>query len=401
MNKKHKMKYKIFFFLITFLTVLRVHAQHKEMAQSINNYSLQLYEQVTETNENLFISPLSTYWALLASYEGTQGNTRSEYKDVLSLDNNTEETNFYTFSQKLIASKNQSDVFSISNAIWMDQYFQIKDGFKKQVTENYAIDLYRLDFSRKNQSSDTINNWVSEKTNHKIKKIISPQDINRDTKLIITNAIYFNAEWDKQFDRDLTKPAPFYTINKKTEIIDFMHSREPLKYYENDDLQFVLKPYNKSIGKSFCIILPKEKYGISCVEDKINGALLDTLFNNCSHREIKLSMPKYKLEKDYSLIKPLKAMGLQMAFSPQANFSRLSAQKPLFISNIKHKTFIAIDEERTEAAAATSIKISTTSIKDPLTKPIEFIADHPYIFMIIDDETKTILFMGRYVDPED
>ncbi len=392
---------KISYTLFVLLTVLQTNAQHNELVHSINKYSLNLYQQTTETKENLFISPFSTYWALLAAYEGAEGKTKTECKDLLYLNHDTAASDFYAYAQKLINSKNQIDIFSISNAIWMDQHFQVKETFKKRVTENYATKLQTLDFAKKIASSRTINSWVSENTNNKIKMIISPEDINRDTKLIIANAIYFNAEWGKKFDNNLTKQEAFYTINKTTEMIDFMHSKESLKYYENNDLQFIIKPYTKSVDKSFCIILPKEKYGISCVENKIDGALLDTLFDNCFPSEIELAMPKYKLEKDYSLVQPLKEMGLHTAFSPQANFSSLSSQKPLFISNIKHKTFIAIDEERTEAAAATSIKISTTSIKNPLTKPIPFIADHPYIFMIIDNETKTILFMGRYVDPKD
>ena len=386
-------------FMLSVTLTLNLNAQLKNPADALNKYSVDLYKTSKKKKENLFLSPLSTYMALLVTYEGADGKTQREFESVLHLDKNISTGNFSSLSKQLTKSIGKTNTLNITSALWLDTDFQVKESYNNKLSKLNIADTQTLDFSRKTSASNTINKWVSDRTNNKIKNIISPKDISKRSKMVISNAIYFNGEWSKKFDKTKTKPDTFYNIKKRESKVDFMNSKEQLQYYENKDFQFISKPYKKLLDKSFCIILPKNKYGIFDVENKLNNTLLDSVFSSTKREEVKLSMPKFKLEKSFTLTKNLKKLGLKSAFSRQANFKELTDQRPFFISCVKHKTFIDINEERTEAAAATTITGKLSTWKDPNKKPVVFKADHPYIFMIIDNKTKAIVFMGRYVMP--
>lgn len=365
-----------------------LNAQSKDKDSALNRYSFDLYHAAKIENENLFLSPLSTYYALGAVYEGAAGKTKKEFEHVLYLKN--------TYLNNLASGSDSYSGLIVSNAIWHDKSFTVKPEFQKAVTSNYFSDFKQTDFAATQQAVSEINEWVSDKTNHKINKIVNRANVPSDTKLLIANAVYFNGEWKEKFEKKHTVEAPFFTSAENQCAVDFMKRRERLRYFENDALQFVSKPYKDS-DLSFCIILPKKLFGIQEIEKKLDNDLFTEILNKASTKWVSLAIPKIQLDGNYELSGALKDAGLRTAFSSAADFSGISNEKPLQLGQVLHKTWIKLDEEKTEAAAASA---ATIKIGAGTTAPLKiFTADHPFVFFILDNRTDAIVFIGRYVMP--
>lgn len=392
------MKPKIIILILIIISTLINNAQTIDLTSSLNSYSFNLYREIKVEDKNLFFSPFSTYLALMIAYEGTRSNTKNEFDKVLHIENPYLLNDLEGFSSNLVTWQDSSNFLNISNAIWIQDKYKIESTYLNNV-QKYDADVKSIDFIKKQEAVFEINNWVSEKTNNLIKNILNPNDINEYTRLVISNAIYFIGKWADEFERRLTKPDDFYSISNEVVQIDFMNKTEFQKYFENDEFQFISIPY-KGHDKSFCIILPQKRYGLIEIENKLDEALLNKIFNNLEYPKVILSIPKFKLETSYSLNKPLENLGLKTAFTVNADFSGITTEEPLMINKINHKAYIEIDEEKTEAAASTIVAMTMSSIKGPTSKPKTFKADHPFVFLILDNKTKGIIFMGRYVKPE-
>jgi serpin B len=383
---------------IFFFACLSTHAQTDKLTKSLNDYSFELYGQVKHEHDNLFFSPLSTYYALLIAYEGAQNETKIAFEKVLHIDNPKSLSSFKDFTHNLTTPGDSTNYLRLANAIWVQNNFSLKKDYQDKIIQRYSSDLRTIDFKQKTSATHQINNWVSDNTNGLIKEIISPADIDDSTRLVISNAIYFIGKWEDKFEKNHTKPDDFYSINKDKVLVDFMNKTENLWYYENNDFQFIAKPY-KNNDKSFCVILPKDRYGLIEVEKVLSSSTLEIIFNNTEFLEVELSIPKLKLESGFSLVEPLKKLGLEIAFTRDADFSGITAEVPLLIDQVNHKAFIAMDEEQTEAAASTIIVMKTGAAPKPMLIPKIFKADHPFIFMIIDNRKNGIIFIGRYAKP--
>lgn len=392
------MRHLIPFLILISMSTMESNAQTAGLTSSLNKYSFDLYREIKKQNDNLFISPVSTYVALLIAYEGAGFATKNEFNKVLNIDKTDSLAGLKSFIADLTNFKNSSNYINMANAIWIQDQFKIEKNYLDRVNGIYLAEIKGIDFLKKLTALSVINQWVSDKTNGKIKEIVKANDINENTRLIISNAIYFIGKWADEFDKNLTKADDFYSILKNRTPIDFMNKTESLKYFENQDFQFVAIPYEGD-DKSFCIILPKERYGIDHIESSINNKLLDSVLDQSKRLSVNLSIPKFKLETSYSLIEPLKRLGLKAAFTSQADFSGISRDGQLMINAVNHKAYIEIDEKKTEAAASTAIAMMTGAVRN-LVQPRIFKADHPFIFMILDNTTKGILFMGKYVKPE-
>lgn len=389
----HANSFTIFLILKVILTS-SIYAQTDYNINSLNDYSFDLYNQLKSNNENLFFSSLSTYLALSMAYEGSKGDTKNEFEKVLHLKNGVNNNDLIKMNTWNINSKYSF----ISNAIWIHDKFKIENCYKKIIENKYSANVFSMDFSASDDTALKINDWVLESTNNLIKNIIAPEDINNFTRIIMTSTVYFEGEWEEKFDIRFTKKADFYSIGKDTVKIDYMNKTEYLNYYENNQLQFVSIQY-KGSDISFCIILPQKKFGIVKTELKLNRALLDTLLNNMSRSQVQISLPKFKLETNYSLIKSLNNMGLIRAFNSSADFTRISPYGQLVINKANHKAFIEIDEKKTEAGAASIVSMNVGSAKGFKPKLKIFNADHPFIFFILNNKNRGIIFMGRYVKP--
>ncbi len=372
-------------------------AQQSEVSFNFNEFSLNLHKQLTEKNENLFFSPFSINIALRMVWEGSAGHTRSEFEKVLQFSDEVSEHDVIDFFTSPKSGVENWTNLRLANALWLDDQFDIRVLFQQEMQKKYRSDIYTLDFKYSAAVADSINHWVSRKTEGTIPEMLNPSDITPETALIIANAIYFYGEWAHKFDKYKTKDETFYSIDKTEQTYPFMNRQGKYRYYNNKHFRFVSIPYQGN-NKSFCILLPKKKYGIGKVEKKLKAEKLETIFTDAKMEEVNLSLPKFKMETSYDLVDPLKALGLKQVFTNSANLSGINEVLPLKVGSAKHKAFIEVDEEKTEAAAATTIGVALTSVPLDPPKPIEFKADHPFIYMIVDNKTNGILFMGRYVE---
>lgn len=368
-------------------------AQTMDKGSSLNAYSFDVFHETKLENENLFLSPISTYYALLMAYEGAKKKTKQEFEEVLYLNKSGNLLKDYLYG---ISSKSDScSDLKISNAIWLDNGFVVEGEYSKSVSDQYLSDFEQTDFANIEETKLAINAWVSAKTNHTINELVQDDDLSVDTKFMITNAVYFKGEWLMKFNKQKTISAPFFTSEASQYTVDLMEMTESLRYYENNEFQFIAKPY-RNLDLSFGIILPKKLFGISAIEKKLNNAFYQEILDSAHYTKTAISIPKLKLETCYDLRDALISAGLKAAFTNEADFSGITKDAPIELSKVLHKTWIELDEEKTEAAATTAITVRITGTSS--TKI--FKADHPFVFFIFDNEFKAILFIGRYVRPE-
>jgi serpin B len=374
-------------------------AQESETITSSNAFSFELYKQLNKENENLFFSPISIDITLRMLYEGAESKTKSEFEKMLGISSASNNADEIKSKIDLMTSTNSSNRLNIANALWIDENFTVNDNYKGILSSKYNAELFPMDFSNRENSSNAINNWTAQKTNNLIQRIIEPSQISDDTKLILTNAIYFNGKWNNSFDKKLTTKAQFYSTQNNSFLIDFMRKAEALFYWENDAIQYVRKSF-KGSDKYICFLLPKKKNGISELDSLLSKLDLRDIRSSARRENVNLAIPKFKMDNGYELKEPLSQLGLESAFTEHANFDGI-AKEPLNIEKVLHKTHFEIDEEEVKAAAAAT-SILNMRIRGIPEEPkyIDFIADHPFVFLIIDNTTNTILFIGKFVNQE-
>ncbi len=360
-------------------------------ATPLNSYSFDLYHKVRKEKENILLSPLSSYYALLLAYEGAEGQTREEFEKVLYIEGISKKT----INSLLLPLADTLQGYQISNAIWRDNNMVLKEKYERTVTRKYSSEIKQTNFKNKEIAVSEINGWIAEKTNNKIQEAINSGHIKDSTSIVIANTVYLKGEWQNKFDRKNTKSGTFFASHENQYRVAFMHITETLPYYENDLFQFISKPYQNS-HLSFCIILPKSLFGITEIEERMNTDSLKKILEEVQLANTKVSIPKLKLESNWNLTNALKEMGITTAFSNKSDFSAIS-DTLLTLENIIHNTVIEVDEEKTEAAAAT---LGTFWVRGISSYHV-FNADHPFLFFVIDNRSKAILFIGRYSRPTD
>jgi len=365
------------------------------LVDSLNMFSFDFYQKISENNKgNIFFSPYSIFVALSMAYEGARGNTSNQMNDILHFVQNDSETRgsfgkiYNMLNQKQIGYK-----INTANAFWIQQNYPFLSEYIYLLQNYYMAEAGELDFSKNVESADVINAWIENQTNGKIKDMIDPSALSEYTRLVLTNAIYFKGLWENQFDPDYTIQTDFKISANETVKVDMMSLSDCVfNYTETDELEILKMPYQGN-DVSMIVILSKEN-NISVVESFLNAGSLEDW--NSSIREIKINIniPKFKFETEYNLNNLLVKMGMIDAFSPNdADFSGMDGTKNLFISDVLHKAFVEVNEEGTEAAAATSVIVTTSAI------PFTFNADHPFVFLIRHEKTGAILFMGKIINP--
>jgi serpin B len=360
-----------------------------------NQFAFELYLQYNEEEDNIFFSPYSISVALAMTYEGALGQTASEMQSVLHFPE--EDITRRAAYAKLYNDYNKEGteyMLSTANALWTQEDYKFLTEYLDIIEQYYMGEATDLDFAGEpEESRETINNWVEERTNDKIQDLIPPGVIDEYTRLVLTNAIYFKGDWAVQFEKKNTQEADFIVSSEKTVKAQMMGlSGESFNYTVTDTAQIIELPY-KGEDLSMLILLPKEN-SLDSLEASISAENLNQWRSDLRETEIDVHMPKFKLETKYILSDTLKEMGMPIAFSEtEADFSGMNGKEDLFITSVIHQGFIKVNEEGTEAAAATGVVVGTSSIS-----PI-FYADHPFIFLIQDKETGNILFLGRVVDP--
>ncbi len=263
------------------------------------------------------------------------------------------------------------------------------------LAENYGAGLRVLDFATAPEESRVaINDWVSEQTEGKIEDLIPQGLISSLTRLVLTNAIYFNAAWADPFEEESTEEGAFRLLDGSEVSVPMMRQTESFGYAEGGDYQAIELPYDGH-ELSMVIVLPEEGE-LEAFEDSLDAERLDAILKARERRQVALTMPKFEFEAQFSLAQTLAALGMPQAFTPDADFSGMTGARDLFISEVVHKAFVSVDEAGTEAAAATAVVMVESAMPE---EPVEMTVDHPFLFLIRDIESGAILFVGRVVDP--
>jgi serpin B len=376
----------------------------EQLVEGNSTFAFDLYQALKGEEGNLFYSPYSISMALAMTYAGARGETEQQMAETLK---------FLLPQDELHPSFNSLDILlgqrgegaqgkdeegfrlNIVNAIWGQKDYKFLDEFLDVLAENYGAGLRILDFINQTEESRvTINDWVSDQTEGRIKDLIPPGVISSLTRLVLTNAIYFNAAWEYPFDENATHDGPFYLLDGTEVTVPMMGQTESFRYAEGDGYQAVELPYD---GRelSMVILLPEEGQ-FETFEGSLDASLVDAIIGDLKSQEVALTMPKFEFESEFGLKDTLSAMGMPIAFTDAADFSGMTGGKDLQIAEVIHKAFVSVDEAGTEAAAATAVVMELTAMPE---EPVEVTVDHPFIFLIRDIETGTILFIGRVVNP--
>ena len=353
-----------------------------------------------EENENIFYSPYSIFSALVMTYEGAQGQTAKEMKSLFYFPDNEILRSGFADIYSTINDEGRNYELRTGNALWIKEDYELLDEYTQTVEDYYGGKSTNLDFRNQNEvSRQTINKFIEEQTNDRIKNLIPENHLPKDTKLVLTNAIYFLGNWKYEFDPEKTREEDFWITPDESIGVEMMTMSPDVarfNYTENDELQMIELPYEGG-GVSMFIILPENE--INDISHKLNNDEVEELMDEMRRRELsEISIPKFEIETDYNLNNVLSSMGMPSAFSEgTADFSGITGGRDLFIDSVLHKAFIEVDEEGTEAAAATGVVMRPTSA--PSQPPPSFIANNPFVFFIRDNKTETNLFAGIVKDP--
>jgi serpin B len=377
------------------------------LVEGNNTFALNLY-QTLKNGGNLFFSPYSISIALAMTYAGARGSTEQQMADTLHFtlpqDNLPPVFNSLDLelSQRGLGAKGKDDKgfrLNVVNAIWGQKDYTFLQSFLDTLAENYGAGLRLLDFKNAPEPSRiTINDWVSDQTEGRIKDLVPQGAINPLTRLVLTNAIYFNAAWQDAFEKANTRDDTFYLVDGNETTVPMMHQTEHFNYTEGNDYQAVELPYD---GRelSMLVLLPKSGQ-FAAFENSLDAEEVAGIVQNLGNKKVALTMPKFEFTSDFSLKNRLSEMGMPLAFSGDADFSGMDGKRDLSISDVIHKAFISVDETGTEAAAATAVIVGATAM--PPGEPEQIIymtVDRPFIFLIRDIQTGTILFVGRVMNP--
>ncbi len=353
-----------------------------------------------EDEENLFISPASILTALAMTYNGAEGQTREAMSETLHLQEMSLDDINRAFADLLtILNHPDPDLeLSVANSLWAREDVAFNEDFLARNSDYYKAKISSLDFANP-ESADMINSWVEEQTRGAIEEIVQAP-ISPDTILFLINAIYFKGEWSEQFDPDLTRDMPFYLPDGTDVEHPIMFQNGDFAYLENDLFQAVSLPYGKNERFSMYVILPSEEVGLSEFYQEMSSESWSEWTDSFSIREGEVGLPRFKFEYETSLNYVLSELGMSVAFDNHAaDFSGMRpTPPPLALSNVRHKSFIEVNEEGTEAAAATSVEVEVTAM--PEDDRFTMIVDRPFFFAITDNMTGTNLFMGSVTNPE-
>lgn len=350
----------------------------EQFQNSYYDMSLSLLKQQDLSDSNL-ISPLSIYTALGMTMNGADGDTLEEMEQVFGLSSTDMNRYLSNYSKNL-------GQYSSANSIWLEESFVegVKQDFLNENFSFYNSEVYKTAMDDK--STKEINNWVSDNTNEKIKEIVGKLD--GSERMILINAIAFDAKWETPYET--IEDGIFTNYNGDSQDTSYLSSNEN-KSYVNEKMSSFTKPYED--GKyAFVAVLPNEDYTIDEYIDQLDGEQLSQIIKNQESRLVYTQMPKFEQEHDYQLIDSLKNLGITSAFNDTANFSRMSDNGNLLISEIRHKTYINVDEEGTQASAATSVTIKETAAM--VEENEDIILNRPFLYMIVDVENDIPIFIG-------
>jgi len=368
------------------------------LVQADNGFGFNLFREIAarEGDKNVFVSPQSVALALAMTLNGAEGETREAMARALELSGLTpgQVNEACAGLIEILTHQDPKVDFRIANSIWYRRELPVEQSFMDTNAAYFDAQVSGLDFNDP-AAADTINAWVDESTNGRISEIVDAP-IDPLLVMFLINAIYFKGKWSQEFERDRTAEEPFHLSDGTQKSVAMMVQEAELGYAENDRVRAVDMAYGDA-GFSMTVLVPKEGVSVDHVVEWLDAEAWTALASQMGGRGVELHMPRLKMEYDLELNDALIALGMERAFTAgEADFSGICPAGDLYISRVKHKTFVEVSEEGTEAAAVTSVGIGVTSVPPP---PAVVRVDRPFLFLIRESHTGSILFMGKIVDP--
>ncbi len=368
-----------------------VSTELKEDAVNVNNFSLELFKNSIREGENTLVSPLSVIYALGMTANGAKGETLKQMEDVFGM--KSQDLNVFLYSLMDVLKKNESAKLKLANSVWFtdDKSFNVSKDFLQTNADYYGADAYKEIFD--NSLVEKVNGWVGEKTNKRIDKVIDESFVSPNTIMYLINALYFEAEWDYPYYNNNVEKGVFATNSGKKQKCEFMYGNEGT-YLESKNATGFVKPY-KDCNYAFVALLPNKDLTVEKYLETLNYDSLNRIFASTENARVMTAIPKFETEFDCEMKETLKTMGMALAFDrDNADFSNIGKSKigNIYISKIKHKTFISFNEDGTKAGAATAAEFSVKSMLPIEEKQVYL--DRPFVYMIIDTNTNFPIFIG-------
>lgn len=357
--------------------------------QASDEFGIEAYKEILKEKRkgpNVFVSPASIEMALAMAWNGANGSTREAMGKALRLQKDPNAR--FQELRKALEGLDKNVKLEIANSMWIRAGFDVKGDYTQRLLDFFAAEVTSLDF-KDPEALGTINGWVKKKTHDKIEKILD--QLMPDTRVILINAVYFKGDWTHQFDKEFTREAAFVGLDKK---VMMMRQQEHFGYLEGDGFKAVRLPYGEKRRCAMYVFVPDD---LDKFHAKLDGATFGKWMKSFKYEEVSVGLPRFKFDFELELNEPLKRMGMSEAFDANAaDFSAMSKER-LFISRVKHKTYVDVTETGTEAAAVTSIEMDAGSAMPR--DPKSVVADRPFFVVVRDDTTGSILFMGAVVQP--
>jgi serpin B len=368
------------------------------VSQANNRFACDLYGELRAGDGNLFFSPLSISTALAMTYAGATGQNEAEMAAALHLSLPQDKLHAsYGDLQQGLRRDEQISGFSlvVANRLWGQQEYRFKPDFLDTTRTHYGAELTAVDFRQPEQSATAINAWVEQQTRNKIKNLVSPAAIEPLTRLILTNAVYFKADWTEPFQVELTKPGAFHLLSGDTIEVPLMHKWDEFRFRHADGFRALEMPYGQG-QLSMLLLLPDAADGLAAFEAQLTADNVDRWLREMQPDNVEVALPRFKIESSFSLKDTLARLGMVRAFEPHSdNFLGITEETPQWLIDVVHKAYVDVNEQGTEAAAATAVMMAGGL---PL-EPPQFIAERPFVFLIRDRWSGAILLCGRVVDP--
>ena len=372
-----------------------------------NQFAFDLYAKMANSPGNLFFSPHSISTALAMTYAGARGTTREQMQQVLHFpeDDASVHAGFSALLDQWAADEEKGGcILRSANGLWAQKGYPFSKPYLRVLRESYGAEADNVDFrAHANAAVAAINEWVAEATEERIRNIVSSGNIDEWTRLVLANAVYFKGDWKYPFKPSGTYPGKFHMTPDATAPVRLMCQTDHFSYAETDSLQVIQLPYKG--GLSMVVVLPKKVDGLAEVERALTSEVCETLLSTMRTEEVVLFIPEFRMEYGIELGDTLEAMGMVDAFGNSADLSGMvdhskRPDDPLYVSAVLHRAFVEINEEGTEAAAATVVvNPPVSAVPEQKKMPVIFRANHPFLFLIRDTRSGSILFMGRFAGP--
>lgn len=378
-------------------------AQNESVFDGNTAFALELYAQLKSARGNLFFSPYSISTCLAMTHAGAKGDTEEQMRQVLHLgdDHQKVHASFHEIQQQLLEIGKQAGTeLNVANSLWAQAGHPFRSRFLEIAKANYAAEVKQVDFvNGYKTAANDINHWVEDATKNRIRQILDPGSLSELTRLVLANAIYFKGAWQNPFEKSETSGQPFHRIGGRDRDVPLMHRVETVRYLEDSKFQAIELPYRHGL-LSMVVFLPRAMDGCAQLEAQLTPELISRSLNQMRPKVVEIFLPTFKLESGFDLSETLQRMGMPDAFGRKADFSGIDGERFLFISGIFHKAWGEVNEEGTEAAAATVVAMVGCAMAEPPPPPPVFRADHPFVFFIRHTRTGSILFIGRFAEPE-